>query len=87
VTRRLIEHYVATTPARPAVSALRMLTPREADALRLIARGQSNAEIAATLFLGESTVKPYVSNLLKQTRTTRTGARGRLRRRDRLHAR
>jgi DNA-binding NarL/FixJ family response regulator len=75
VTRQLIEYYVATAPSRAAQSALRMLTPREADVLQLIARGQSNAEIAATLFLGESTVKSYVSNLLSK-----------LGLRDRVHA-
>jgi DNA-binding NarL/FixJ family response regulator len=75
VTRRLIESYVATAPGRPTHSALRMLTPREAEILQLIARGQSNAEIAATMFLGESLVKSYVSNLL-----TKIGLR------DRVHA-
>jgi len=40
------------------------LTPRELDTLRLIARGQSNQEIAATLFVHERTVAKYVSNIL-----------------------
>lgn len=75
VTRRLIEHYVATGPARPAHPGLSMLTPREAEVLKLIAGGQSNAEIAETLFLGESTIKSYVSNLLSK-----------LGLRDRVHA-
>jgi len=40
------------------------LTPRELDTLRLIARGQSNQEIAATLSVHERTVAKYVSNIL-----------------------
>jgi len=40
------------------------LTPRELDTLRLIARGQSNQEIAAALFVHERTVAKYVSNIL-----------------------
>ena len=40
------------------------LTPREAEVLRLIAAGQSNREIARTLFVSEATVKTYVSRLL-----------------------
>ena len=75
VTRRLIERYVNDVPAGPAPPALTTLTPRERDVLRLISRGQSNAEIAATLFLGETTVKSYVSNLLNK-----------LGLRDRVHA-
>lgn len=40
------------------------LTPRELDTLRLIARGQSNQEIATALTVHERTVAKYVSNIL-----------------------
>lgn len=40
------------------------LTPRELDTLRLIARGQSNQEIATSLTVHERTVAKYVSNIL-----------------------
>ena len=40
------------------------LTDREAEVLRLIAQGRSNAEIAAELFLGVETVKTHVRNVL-----------------------
>ena len=65
ITRRLVEQFTVT--ARPGASAnreqLASLTARELDVLRLIARGHSNAEIAAELVLGENTVKTHVSRI------------------------
>ena len=42
------------------------LSEREFDVLRLIAAGKSNAEIAETLVIGESTVKTHIGNILKK---------------------
>ena len=65
VTLRVIASYAASPVADPRAAAqLAMLTEREVDVLRLVARGRSNAEIAASLFLGEATVKTYVSRML-----------------------
>ena len=66
VTRRLIEAF-AMRPAfsaSPAPSALASLTPREQDILLLVARGQSNTEIARALVVSEATVKTHVTHLL-----------------------
>ena len=65
VTRRLIEAF-ARRPAQttPAPSRLAALTARERDVLLLIARGHTNAEIAAGLFVSEATVKTHVGNVL-----------------------
>jgi DNA-binding NarL/FixJ family response regulator len=65
VTRRLIEEFVrsGSTPPRPA-AGLSELTARELEVLRAIARGLSNAEIAAELVVSETTVKTHVAHLL-----------------------
>jgi DNA-binding NarL/FixJ family response regulator len=43
------------------------LTPREAEVLRLIAAGQSNREIARTLFVSEATIKTHVNRIFAKT--------------------
>jgi DNA-binding NarL/FixJ family response regulator len=64
VTRRLIEEFTARGGGRrPAPAVLNGLTARELDVLRLIARGQSNTEIAATLVVAEQTVKTHVTRI------------------------
>lgn len=64
VTVRVIEGFARAPAADPrAVDELRTLTEREIDVLRLTAAGLSNAEIAARLYLGEATVKTYLSRM------------------------
>jgi DNA-binding NarL/FixJ family response regulator len=62
VTRRVIETFAGDTPVDAA--PLDALTPREREVLTLLARGLSNAEIAAELFLGTGTVKTHVAAIL-----------------------
>jgi DNA-binding NarL/FixJ family response regulator len=64
VTRRLIELFARNRPVPEAAARLAALSARERDVLGLIARGMSNAEIAAHLLLGESTIKTHVGHLL-----------------------
>jgi DNA-binding NarL/FixJ family response regulator len=63
VTRRVIDR-AATQPRLAPTDALERLTPREREVLELIARGLSNAEIAETLVVEETTVKTHVKRLL-----------------------
>ncbi|WP_435061073.1 response regulator [Amycolatopsis thermoflava] len=63
ITRRLVERFAAGQ-ARPALHRdLAVLTPRELEVLTLVARGRSNAEIAAELTLSEATVKTHVARI------------------------
>ena len=65
ITRRLISRFgAAARTADDAPPAFAELTPREREVLRLVARGLSNAEIAAELVIEENTVKTHVSRIL-----------------------
>ncbi len=69
ITKRLIEEFASTNP-RPVPTKLPQLSDRENDVLGLVARGLSNAQIAAELHLGVATVKTYVSRLLEKMGVT-----------------
>jgi DNA-binding NarL/FixJ family response regulator len=62
ITRRLIDRYAKLPSASNRILAT--LTAREMEVLRHLARGLSNAELAAELHLGESTIKTHVARLL-----------------------
>jgi DNA-binding NarL/FixJ family response regulator len=64
ITRRLIERYAMPPGPADADGRLSTLTPRELEVLGLIAKGLSNAEIAAQLYLSEATIKTHVSRIL-----------------------
>jgi DNA-binding NarL/FixJ family response regulator len=67
VTKRLIEQF-AHRPDRAARGAKRLeeLTSRELDVLKQVARGNTNAEIAANLHVAETTVKTHVAHVLNK---------------------
>jgi DNA-binding NarL/FixJ family response regulator len=67
VTRTLLSHFGTTAASERHVTAARRLsalTERGRDVANAVGSGASNAEIAASLFLSEATVKAYVSRLL-----------------------
>ena len=73
ITRRLIDRFVGgVRPARASV-ALADLTAREREVLDRVAGGDSNAEIARALYIGEGTVKTHMARIL-----TKLGLRDRV---------
>jgi DNA-binding NarL/FixJ family response regulator len=66
VTRRLIAEFAARPDEPPPPEGLNELTDREREVLLLLAQGASNAEIAARLFVAETTVKTHVAHILRK---------------------
>ncbi len=64
ITRRLVERYAARRRPPALQVEIESLTEREADVLRLLARGLANQEIAEKLFVSEATVKTHVAHIL-----------------------
>ena len=69
LTQRLIAEYVGRpAPSSGTPESLSDLTEREREVLILIARGMSNEDIAATLFVSQATVKTHVNRILGKLR-------------------
>jgi DNA-binding NarL/FixJ family response regulator len=68
VTRRLLERFAPTLPGSDDAPppALSSLTERELEILTQLARGLSNAELGATLYLSEPTIKTHLSNIFRK---------------------
>lgn len=73
ITRRLLATLAAGSPVTTPEQPVEPLTQREEEVLRLVARGRTNAEIAADLFISLTTVKTHVASLL-----TKIGVRNRV---------
>ncbi|TCO50172.1 DNA-binding NarL/FixJ family response regulator [Kribbella antiqua] len=71
-TKALITQFLATSPPTPTSAALRDLTNRELEVMKLAAQGHSNAEIAAALHLSVLTVRTHIQRAM-----TKLGARDR----------
>ena len=65
ITKRLIQEFAEVAPAMPEPPpGLDELTARELEVFKLVARGLSNAEIAAALIVSDTTVKTHVARML-----------------------
>ncbi|MBA2534068.1 MAG: response regulator transcription factor, partial [Rubrobacter sp.] len=71
ITRRLISEFAHRQP--PTTGRLEVLTDRESEVLKLVARGLSNAEISEELFVAETTIRTHVGHIL-----TKLGLRDRV---------
>jgi DNA-binding NarL/FixJ family response regulator len=69
----LISQFGGASQRQPNEKAIEVLTPRERDIFALVAKGLSNAEVATTAFISETTVKTHLSGIL-----TKLGLRGRV---------
>ena len=63
ITKRLLASFAAGATETEARTKLETLTPREREVAVLIAQGLSNAELAKSLFLSESTIKVHVGHI------------------------
>lgn len=64
VTRRLLDDYASSPElSRATIAEVEQLTPREREVLTAVARGRTNQQIAADLFLSEATVKTHVHRI------------------------
>jgi DNA-binding NarL/FixJ family response regulator len=74
ITRRLVDEFVRRPGGAPTVDlpGMELLTDREQEVMVAVARGRSNAEIGAELFMSHATAKTHVSRVL-----TKLGARDR----------
>ena len=73
ITVRLLATLAQRREVSPPAGATETLTPRELDVVQLVARGQTNAEVATALFISLGTVKAHLGSI-----TTKLGARNRV---------
>jgi DNA-binding NarL/FixJ family response regulator len=73
VTTRLLRAFADAGPAQPPRQPIEPLTGREEEVLAAVARGRTNSEIAAELFITLSTVKTHIASLM-----AKLGARNRV---------
>jgi DNA-binding NarL/FixJ family response regulator len=73
ITRRLISEFAHRQPPTARPDHLQVLTDRESEVLKLVARGLSNAEISQELYVAETTIRTHVAHIL-----TKLGLRDRV---------
>ncbi|MEI7779480.1 MAG: response regulator transcription factor [Actinomycetes bacterium] len=66
VAQRLLADHLPASHSKDASAVLELLTPRETEVFKALARGLSNAEVGRDLGMGEATVKTHVAKLLEK---------------------